>query len=242
MCLVRLRSAYVFVLLLLLVLSEGHFPIAREQRLFFPNPIRRLTNIVLTSFTLTTTETVNPTCFQLLNERIPVCQRKKRQIFWDSQSLGRNFGYRANFGELHTLPYPFALQYSRPVELFEDNQDNNLIEPSIKAPAAAEGRFFLNRPTVTITTEVTTITVSQMAGATVTNILPCFPPTGLSKPLCNPPVAQLDPCQINPTGQECKCQDFQQDISVNCADPDLMMANMPYCLLEEECLPIVSEG
>ena len=109
----RLRSAYVFVLLLLLVLSEGHFPIPREQRLFFPNPIRRLTNIVLTSFTLTTTETVNPTCFQLLNERIPVCQRKKRQIFWDGQSLGRNFGYRANFGGLHTLPYPFALQYSR---------------------------------------------------------------------------------------------------------------------------------
>ena len=86
------------------------------------------------------------------------------------------------------------------------------------------------------------ITVTQMAGATVTNILPCFPPTGLSKPLCNPPVAQLDPCQINPTGLECKCQDFQQDISIDCTDTGLMIGNMEYCQLQEECLPIVSGG
>ncbi|XP_065567790.1 uncharacterized protein LOC136031853 isoform X2 [Artemia franciscana] len=210
-----LRSAYVFFPLLLLVITEGYFPVKQPRFLLHklfnfgighvqvPVPVgelKRYTKILLSSLTAYTTTTVHPTCFQLLSSSLPVCHRKKRQYFWDDIPQARNSPFMAEPAELHAMPQPYAVQYFRPVELFtnqpaynqygalgyRDYEESEPIQPSIKAPAPAEGRFLLQRTIVS--THITTTTQTHTAGRTVTNILPCIPLSGVSGCLCNPSV------------------------------------------------------
>ena len=40
---------------------------------------------------------------------------------------------------------------------YEDHEETDLIESSIKAPGAAEGRFFLRKDNITLTNDITTV-------------------------------------------------------------------------------------
>ncbi|XP_065584648.1 uncharacterized protein LOC136043681 isoform X2 [Artemia franciscana] len=156
---------------------------------------------------ITTTTTIHPTCFQLLSSSLPVCQRKKRQYIWEYDSNIRTSPFWAKAVQFNVLPHLYAEQYIRPNELFENeellpyqqyeaiehpaNEDSNLIESSIKTPATAEGRFFLTKTIVSPLIRIATVT--ETAGITMTNILACYPLSGVSGPLCNPSVYPEEP-------------------------------------------------
>ncbi|XP_065568724.1 salivary glue protein Sgs-3-like [Artemia franciscana] len=209
-----LRSVCVFLPLLFLVLTKGYYPV-RDQQFLLGDLFRRKTNIFLKSLTTTTTAIVYSTCVQLLAKEIPVCQRKKRQSFWDDPSKVENFQYGRKSAEFYTIPFPLVFQYIRPIQSFanlvsyapyaqrkyEDYEETDHIKPSIKAPGTVEGRFYFKKESITRTTRIITVTVTQMARVTVTNIFPCFPPSGVSEPFCSPSVF-LEPTTPEPTNPE----------------------------------------
>ncbi|XP_065568736.1 uncharacterized protein LOC136032339 [Artemia franciscana] len=195
-----LRSACVFLPLLFLALIEGYFP--AKERFLLLNLFNHNKKIIVEPTIATITKTVNPTCLQLLSSSLPLCQRKKRQIFLKDNAKANNFLYRADFVEHHPLSHQFAAQYIRPMEFFDnllyytpnavkvhkDYKETDLIQSSFKAPATAVGRFFQTKPRVIVTTDIATVTVTQMAGQRVKYILTCFPATGVSEPFCDPSV------------------------------------------------------
>ncbi|XP_065582379.1 uncharacterized protein LOC136041602 isoform X2 [Artemia franciscana] len=140
----KLRSVYVFFPLLLLVISEGYFPMKQARFLLHkpfsferehiqvPMPVvelKRLNtqiislsfSILFTSLTSYTKTIVHPTCYQLLSSVLPVCHRKKRQYFWDDFPQARNSPLMAESVILHAMPQPYAVKYVRPTDLFTNH-------------------------------------------------------------------------------------------------------------------------